>query len=107
MIEDDCANNGISTPPSPMRRSPRTISKPGIRIWFDSRVSEFGDSVGLSGDGQLQTFSCLISSGATMGSGGSCSSSLGHSLNSALRTSDAASTATTQNHYEEARQEDD
>ncbi|TQD89767.1 hypothetical protein C1H46_024659 [Malus baccata] len=47
MIEDDCADNGISMPPSPMRRSPRTISKPRIRIWFDSKVLEFGDSVGL------------------------------------------------------------
>ncbi|KAM0958620.1 hypothetical protein ACFX2I_023847 [Malus domestica] len=47
MIEDDCADNGMSTPPISMRRSPSTISRPGIRSWFDSRVSEFGDSVGL------------------------------------------------------------
>ncbi|KAM1411334.1 hypothetical protein EV1_023689 [Malus domestica] len=47
MIEDDCADNGMSTPPISMRRSPSTISRPRIRSWFDSRVSEFGDSVGL------------------------------------------------------------
>ncbi|RXI09409.1 hypothetical protein DVH24_034026 [Malus domestica] len=47
MIEDDCADKGMSTTPSPMRKSPRMILRPGIRIWFDSRVSEFGDSVGL------------------------------------------------------------
>ncbi|XP_050155936.1 uncharacterized protein LOC126629841 [Malus sylvestris] len=45
MIEDDCADKGMSTTPSPMRKSPRMILRPGIRIWFDSRVSEFGDSV--------------------------------------------------------------
>ncbi|XP_048432989.1 SKP1-like protein 16 [Pyrus x bretschneideri] len=37
MIEDDCVDNSMSTPPSPMRRSPRTISRAGIKLWFDSR----------------------------------------------------------------------
>ncbi|CAN6567721.1 unnamed protein product [Malus baccata var. baccata] len=45
MIEDDCTDKGMSTMPSPMRKSPRMILRPGIRIWFDSRVSEFGDSL--------------------------------------------------------------
>ncbi|RXH93319.1 hypothetical protein DVH24_013895 [Malus domestica] len=84
MIEDDCADKGMLTPPSPTRRSPRTISRPGIKIWFDSRVSEFRDLAS----------SCSISSGAAKGGGGSYSSSLGHSLDSAIRTSVVASTAT-------------
>ncbi|TQE02264.1 hypothetical protein C1H46_012135 [Malus baccata] len=93
MIEDDCTDKGMSTMPSPMRKSPRMILRPGIRIWFDSRVSEFGDSVG-GGDGQLQVSSCSISSGATTGGGGSCCSSLGHSLDSASGTNATASVAT-------------
>ncbi|KAB2611563.1 hypothetical protein D8674_019595 [Pyrus ussuriensis x Pyrus communis] len=56
MIEDNCADNSMSTPPSPTRRSSRTISRPRIKIWFDSR---------------LQASSCLISSGTATGGGGS------------------------------------
>ncbi|XP_068338998.1 SKP1-like protein 1B [Pyrus communis] len=79
MIKDDYADNGMSTLPSPTRRSLRTISRPRIRI---------------CGDGQLQASSCSISSGTTTSSDGSCSSNLGHSLDSASKMAAAASAAT-------------
>ncbi|TQE07338.1 hypothetical protein C1H46_006991 [Malus baccata] len=47
VIKNNCIDNCMSMPPSPMRRSLRMILRLGIRIWFDYKVSEFGDSVGL------------------------------------------------------------
>ncbi|KAB2635636.1 transcription factor TCP19-like [Pyrus ussuriensis x Pyrus communis] len=94
MIEDDCIDNSMSTPPSPTRRYPRTISRPGIKIWFDSRAS-----------------SCSISSGTATGGGGSAllvwDTVWTQHQGLVLQHPSPLHEAAAQNHDEEARQEDD